>query len=139
MSHKIVPKVEVCYFFVPIRGPEPPSTTSLLIICALHLCPRYRCVKFPRVWLMFPWTLFLHVLPCSAFNFGVLHNFKILPDQYPGQKIYYPKEKTWNLHPWFWKKDVSYPHSNVLKAELFIFNCLYAILALIHISMAYII
>ena len=88
--------------------------------------------------------MFYHVLP-SILEFCLFHhridaNFKILPDQYPGQKIYYPKEKTWNLHPWFWKKDVPYPHSNVLKAELFIFvKITFAILALIHISMAYII
>ena len=76
----------------------------------------------------------------AYFIIELTHNFKILPDQYPGQKIYYPKEKTWNLHPWFWKKDVSYPHSNVLKAELFIFvKIIFAILALIHRSMAYII
>ena len=57
-----------------------------------------------------------------------MHNFKILP------------KRNMEFTPLVLETDVSYPHANVLNAELFLFvNFTFAILAFIQISMAYII
>ena len=84
---------------------------------------------------------FYHVLP-SILEFCLPHHkideqFQNIARSISRAKDLLPQRENMEFTPLVLEIDVLYPHSNVLKAEFFIFvKFTFAILALIHISMA---
>ena len=117
------------YPSAPPLGPGPPSTTPLPeVVCLRTLCLHLLDHVSPSI---LEFCLFHHIIDAQFKNFA---------RSIPRAKYLIPQRENMEFTPLVLATDVSYPRSNVLKAELFLFvKYTFAILALIHIRMAYII